>query len=99
MYRRREDLKSTFQHAESCVVELKVKYGPVAVCSLYRPPNTDTTKFVREFEVFTNLMKKEKLDWIAGMDHNMDLLKSNVHKNTQAFIETILECNMLPTIT
>ena len=60
---------------------------------------SSTTKFVREFEVFTNLMKKEKLDWKAGMDHNMDLLKSNVHKNTQAFIETILECNMLPTIT
>ena len=99
MYRRQDDLESTFQHAECCVTELRMKHGPIAVCSLYRPPNTNTTKFVEEFEEFANRMKKEKLDWIAGMDHNMDLLKSNIHKNTQAFIESILECNMLPTIT
>ena len=34
-----------------------------------------------------------------GTNHNMDFLKSNIHKNTQTFIDKILECRMIPTIT
>ena len=76
-----------------------MSHGPLVVCSLYRPPNTDTTGFIKEFECFANSMLKEKLDWIVGTNHNMDFLKSNIHKNTQTFIDKILECRMIPTIT
>ena len=43
-------------------------------------------------------MQKEK-ELIIGMDHNLDLLKSSKHKLTQQFLDTLLDPDMLPTIT
>ena len=36
---------------------------------------------------------------IIGLDHNLDLLKSGLHKNTQDFLERNLVNKMLPCIT
>ena len=33
------------------------------------------------------------------MDHNLDLLKCNVHKQTQALLDGLTDKNLLPTIT
>ena len=33
------------------------------------------------------------------MDQNLDLLKSNIHLQTQTFLENILNANQIPTIT
>ena len=36
---------------------------------------------------------------VIGLDHNLDLLKSSTHSQTQQFLETTLEYNLIPTIT
>ena len=42
---------------------------------------------------------KEKKEIILGMDHNLDLLKSGIHRQTQLFLNELLEKNIYPTIT
>ena len=45
------------------------------------------------------MLKQHKdIDLIMGMDHNMDLLKTSKHTNTQDFLDYNIEINMLPTI-
>ena len=50
-----------------------------------------------------NLLKKIKLEKnkhiIIGLDHNMDLLKSSIHRQTSVFAEMLLDNGMIPTIT
>ena len=41
----------------------------------------------------------EKKELILGMDHNLDLLKSNTHKNTQDFLDINIDNNLFPSIT
>ena len=36
---------------------------------------------------------------IIGLDHNMDLLKSEIHNPTQKFLDTLMSNDILPTIT
>ena len=36
---------------------------------------------------------------ILGMDHNLDLLKSNSHQQTQQFLDIMMENQLLPSIT
>ena len=43
-------------------------------------------------------MTSEKKQLIIGMDHNLDLLKSSSHKNTQSFLETNIGHGTLPCI-
>ena len=50
-------------------------------------------------ELTSKLKLEQKSDIILGMDHNLDLLKFNMHKHTQGFYEIMLENNLLPTIT
>ena len=46
-------------------------------------------------------VKSEKKDkqLILGMDHNLNLLKSNSHTSTQKFLDIIISNGLLPTIT
>ena len=39
------------------------------------------------------------MELVIGIDQNLDLLKSHQHNQTQNFLETNLDCNLLPTIT
>ena len=38
-------------------------------------------------------------DLVIGIDQNLDLLKSHEHNQTQNFLETNLDHNLLPTVT
>ena len=69
------------------------------VCSIYHPPNTAPALFTEELEWLANALLKQKTDWIIGTDHNMDFLKVGMQRNTQQFIDMLLECRMTPTIT
>ena len=40
----------------------------------------------------------QKKELIIGLDHNLDLLKCNTHKQTENFLETNLEHGLIPTI-
>ena len=43
-------------------------------------------------------LSKRNRSIIIGMDHNLDLLKSDHHSSTQNFIETNLDASLYPTI-
>ena len=45
------------------------------------------------------LNKENKKEIILGIDHNLDLLKSMVHKDTQDFLDINFNENLLPCIT
>ena len=66
---------------------------------MYHPPNTDSTNFRITINTISSTSLKEKKEIILGMDHNLDLLKSGTHKQTQLFFMDLLEKNIYPTIT
>ena len=59
----------------------------------------DLEKFMIEYEQMLREVKKMTDNVIIGLDHNLDFLKSSVHKNTHRFIEMNLEQELVPTIT
>ena len=68
--------------------------------SLYCPPNTSVKSFHDEYKKLLNKLNEvTSCDVILGLDHNLDFLKSNNHKDTQNFIELNLEKNLLLCIT
>ena len=68
--------------------------------SIYRPPNTSPKDFDYQYkELMKTLAKEKNKEIILGMDHNLDLLKSNNHMETQKFIDTNFDTNLLPCIT
>ena len=86
------------ESSESIFIEIKGNRHNVVLGSVYRPPNTPTQKFVKSY---SNLCQKLHAHQhvIIGLDHNLDLLKSSMHTQTQQFLETTLESNLIPTIT
>ena len=99
-YRRRKDLEqSNCPSFESCFIELENSSTNLVVGSIYRPPNTDADCFTQIFRDLNRTCNIQKRSLILGLDHNLDLLKSDQHKPTQTFLETIYELGMLPMIT
>ena len=85
---------------EHCAIEVETKQSNVIVNSIYRPPGTDPTCFNLEFASLIKIQKEEKnKEYLFGLDHNMDFLKSEQHKTTQEFIEHIFGNGLIPTIT
>ena len=73
---------------ESCFIEVQTKSKALIVGSIYWPPNSDINSFVSNLETLLNKIKKEKNKHIIiGLDHNLDLLKSAIHKPTCLFAE------------
>ena len=57
-------------------------------------------EFVTELEKLIRKINLEKNKHIIiGLDHNMDLLKSSIHRQTNDFTEMLLDNGMIPTIT
>ena len=70
------------------------------VCSLYRPPDSDLSAFVKIYkELITKLEHETGKHFIIGLDHNMDLLKSSLHHSTQEFLDSNTSHNLWPIIT
>ena len=90
--RDRADLQinsTTFEHH---IIELKCRKRNILLVSLYCPPNTSVKSFHDEYkELLNKLNEVTSCDVILGLDHNLDFLKSNNHKDTQNFIELNLE--------
>ena len=96
--RERPDLTDTTISTENCFVEVMGKNGNIIVGSLYRPPNTDELVFLEFIKRILAISKSEKKELILGMDHNLDLLQSHRHHNTEKFLDLVLRYNCLPTI-
>ena len=102
-YRLRNDLVE-FQEkdAEMTYIELSTKVGKsIVLGSLYRSPNTQESLLVNHITKTTNIVKSEKPNkqLVMGMDHNLDLLKSDIHTLTRKLLDSILNADMLLTIT
>ena len=104
-YKRREDLDIFIEgKTESVFIETISKCGrPILMGSMYRPPNTDLDQFSNNL---TNIVSRARAtkgkipyEIIRGMDHNVDLLKGNLHTPTHNFIENVINLNLYPTIT
>ena len=102
-YQIRNDLVE-FQEkdAEMTYIEVSTKAGKsIVLGSLYRPPNTQESLLVNHITKTTNIVKSEKpsKQLVMGMDHNLDLLKSDIHTPTHKLLDSILNADMLLTIT
>ena len=52
------------------------------------------------YETLINRLNNiKKCDIIIGLDHNLDLIKCNDHRDTQNFLKFNLDANLLPCIT
>ena len=83
---------------ESIFVEVSLKNGDKTIVgSIYRPPNTDASKFVDEYcEILRQIKKCKYKNIVIGLDHNLDFLKSHHHGHTERFIEVNLEHLLIP---
>ena len=81
---------------ESILVELK-NANKELIGATYRPPNTDPQKFIAAYDELTNRYKHRRLT--IGIDHNMDLIKSDKHDPTQTYLELNFDRGLVPTIT
>ena len=98
-YRQNEHLCHKESYLECCTVEIQLPQTKLVVSSVYRPPNTTESKFNSLFEKLIKAICKTSKHSLIGLDQNLDLLKSNSHKPTQAFIETVLSNSHIPCIT
>ena len=100
-FRQRDDYMQIMNTTcEYIVIEiLRKNKASVLVTSLYRPPNTDLTEFNTKFSDFLNLITSGKFNhiFIAG-DTNIDLLKTNTHKNSDQFFTNLCSYGFLPSI-
>ena len=85
---------------EVCIIELLGQKKNILIASVYRAPNSDDKNFFENFKKMVQLLNKEQsTEIIVGLDHNYDLLKSNVHHATQDFTELLLDNDLWPIIT
>ena len=96
----RSDLHMSDVHFEHCLVEIELKKHKLMLGSLYRAPNMDKSIFLNEYKNFIKTIKEiPNTEIILGMDHNLDFLKSHVHKKTQQFLNLNLDHDLFPVIT
>ena len=102
-YKRHQDLDVMIEKlVESTFIEITTKGGiPVIIGSMYKPPNTDAADFLQPLcgIIGKSRTHKKKPEIIIGMDHNLDLLKSDSHKGTQAFLKLMLQNQLYPSVT
>ena len=102
-FKRRKDLDVFIEkEVETTYIEVTAKNGKhVVTGSLYHSPNTNETPFINHITTTLDKIKtqEKQKECIMGMDHNLDLLKSQQHHATGKFLECMLDHNMLPAIT
>ena len=86
-FKRRDDLEDFKEGmVETTYIEIKTKAKKEIVFgSIYRPPNTTEKELCTHLNEIIPKVRSEKghKQLILGMDHNLDLLKSNDHMPTQ----------------
>ena len=97
-YQHRPELEFDSDCLEHIIVELKSDTKPILLVSCYGAPNTNQLQFLKEYKTLLNTICIKERHVIIGMDHNLDLLKNTVHKNTQEFLELNLGHRLLPCI-
>ena len=97
---KREDLCVETKILKHQIVELKTDSKNILVVSGYRPPNTNVKTLLTEYKnLITSLKKCKHHEIVIGIDHNLDLMKAHLHKQTSDFIELNLTNDLIPCIT
>ena len=97
--RRRTDLEIDSNVLANVVAELKGDKDPKIPASCYSAPNSCQTEFLACYNSLLSKLAKQSKNVVIGLDHNLDLLKSSIHKNTHDFPESNIESRLLPCIT
>ena len=92
------DLKYENDAVESCFMEIKLNARHIIVGSCYLPPNSDSKEFVRLHKQLLQKTTQSRRSVLIALDHNLDLLKSHIHHNTQQFFECNLQMELYPSI-
>ena len=88
------------ENIEHCGIEIATKGRNIMCTSVYRPPNTNVKIFNQMISLLMEKIKSDsRMDVVYGMDHNLDFLKSTLHRDTNTFINCILDNALLPCIT
>ena len=96
----RDDLCVEMQALEHVVVELKTDTKNILLVSGYRPPNTSVKTMLQDYKrLLANLKRCKHHELIIGLDHNLDLMKTHIHKQTSEFLGMNLSSDLTPCIT
>ena len=99
-WRERKDLTHHIPNFENKSIEIKTHNNNIILSSLYRPPNSSEKEFLRNYKKFLGKFTQNEQDrLIIGTDHNLDLLKQDLHLPTKDFIDLNLDYGLLPTVT
>ena len=98
-YREQPDLELDSEILEHCCVEIKLKNTKLLMCSGYRAPNSNPSEFLDEYGKLLRNVNDSKLQFVMGMDHNLDFLKHKTHRPTRRFVELLNISNLVPSIT
>ena len=102
-FKRRKDLETFIEkEVKSTYIEITAKNRKqFIVGSLYHSPNTPEDPLLNHLRKILNKIKAKKSNQeiIIGLDHNLDLLKSDQHNPTSKFLGLMLDHSMLRTIT
>ena len=92
-YKRRKDIEVFKEKCvDSTIIETIAKDGKKIIAgSMYQHLNTDPIDFRNAINMISSNSLKEKKEIILGMDHNLDLLKSRICRQTQLFLNDLLE--------
>ena len=97
-YRELPDLTLDCESSETVFIEIKGNHHNMVIGSIYQPPNTSVNNFLTSYKELCHKLDVHKRV-VIGLDHNLDLLKSSLHSQTQQFLEATIEHNLIPTIT
>ena len=61
LYRPVKHIMNIDTNIEHCVAEIKTDTGPLVVCSVYRPPNSNIKDFLESYVTLTSALNKIKL--------------------------------------
>ena len=91
-FRIRKDLMMDLPGFENLTIELKTTRDSIFVSTLYRPPDNNSKSFLKNYKRLLNKFTPIELSrLIIYMDHNLDLVKYNIHPLTNDFLELNLE--------
>ena len=97
-YKLRKDLCKASSHLESCFVEIDNANGQNTIVGVIYRAHTHIDNFNIEFDQILQILNKENKQYYLLGDYNVDLLKDDLHRPTNDFLNLIYSNYTVPTI-
>lgn len=100
-YIRRLDIegKNNLSKTESLFVEIECENQNILLGVIYRHPNNRPHDFIDSMKDLLSTLSKERKRIVLMGDYNINLLNSSVHKESERFLDVMLDNNLIPYIT